>query len=174
MYVLGWSVRIRNSHLLRIPFHQTCRYLHDLLSTSLLLWHEVVRDLLAISPNVMLTRSLTVEKARDLRAKALRFRAVDHILSMSDESRIQPAKAFFLTEGAEPLAIKLLHGTGCVVYLSFSATVHVMSLLDGSQVDVWHPVDSQSIRECWDVELHVDSSVNYGLLVSAVVSLDRE
>jgi hypothetical protein len=150
-------------------FHaQTCRGLHTLLSASVSLWRAVVLDLLAISPNVSLSRVLNNEPARRLHQKALRFRDVDRVLSRNDPRLVQ-SKDFTLARLAQLDSLRIVPGIPFALYASSAASLHLISLLTGAEVHVWRPSDTIT---CTETEVQLCSSAKYGLVVLVMVEIE--
>jgi hypothetical protein len=150
---------------------KTCRALHELVSTSLNIWRAIVHDLLIVSPNSLLSRSFTNETAESLRKKALRFLRIDHTLSRNDPSQFQSVIDSFEIipkdlRRTPATGIHMLPGTPYAVYISEYASMHLVSLDDGHEVDVWMPPEP---RNFGSATINVYPSMRYGLIVIVVI-----
>jgi hypothetical protein len=105
--------------------------------------------------------------------KALHFRNVDRILSMNDRQRLKSLKDLHLLPPSQQVAFRILPGTPCGVYVSALASVDIVCLSTGEKIDVWWPSNLGSIQACNDANLYVSDSVRYGLLVAAVVEIEK-
>jgi hypothetical protein len=150
---------------------KTCRALYELASTSLKIWRAVIHDLLLVSPNSLLSRSFVHETAQSLRKKALRFLRIDSTLSRKDPSQFQSVIDSFKIVPKDPRrtpasGICLLPGTRYAAYISDYASMHLVSLDDGHEVDVWMPPESLVIIPA---AMNVYPSARYGLVVMVVI-----
>jgi hypothetical protein len=163
--------------LVRIPFSvfysqltsdkQTCRALHTWLPASLALWRAIVKDLLVISPNPLLSRSLLSETAQSLFWKALRFHHTNRILSGNGATRIPSAREVVLPEGAQLYAIQIVPGTTCAIYISVSGSIRLVCLSTGTELDVWRPPKPN--LECTSGLIYLYASAKYGLVAAILV-----
>jgi hypothetical protein len=147
---------------------QTSHALHDIISSSMFVWRAVVQDLLLISPNSLLSRSLHVETPQMLRVKAIRFCNVQKTLSCDDPALLQSVSTLKLPMGHSSVHPCIVPGTPYVVYVSQNRTgeahthkcaIHLISMTTGHVHDTCH------LRATSVMKMDVHHSATYGIVV---------
>jgi hypothetical protein len=160
---------------------QTCRTLHGTLSTSRALWRDVVQDLLVISPNPLLSLSLASETVSSLRARAVRFRAIDSVsddIDRADESTLYRVVHLPEEDQFFPNCVRLIpsiahSSTRYAFGVTAWAGVRILSLDTGEVVDSWDPDMSHSgLFRRGIIKLRV--SEQHGLLVLFTGTVEDE
>jgi hypothetical protein len=103
---------------------------------SRVIWHAVVEDLLAESPNALLARSMNTEPASSLRKKALRFNQVRNVLCKEDRTlRVSTWDA--PNEYAElPIVLPGTEYAMCPLP-DEQCAIHLLDLRTGSVSEAW-------------------------------------
>jgi hypothetical protein len=157
------------------------RSLRSVLSTSLLLWREVVRDLLEISPNIVLQRSIETESAANLRAHALRFVQVDRAVSSNSiASFTEPSPELENLRRSHARFApwpQILPGASCAVAIRCDMSFHLFSLPSGEETEVWRSdlTDYVGVSQSrvQDSDIKLCSSLRYGHVAIAAASHTR-
>jgi hypothetical protein len=139
-----------------------------MLIASTALWRTVVEDLLIISPNALLSRSIMNETADSLRSRALRFRYAEEALSTRDEVSVADL------ELPEPPAssVEMLPGTGCAIYQSGTGSVYILSLVSRSDNPVNRWESPKSGMHCHHIHLVFGTSPTHGPIVAFYAAVD--
>jgi hypothetical protein len=103
---------------------------------SRVIWHAVVEDLLAESPNPLLARSMNMETASSLRKEALRFNQVRNALCKEDRA-LHVSTWDAPTEYAELPVV--LPGTEYAIcpLPDGQCAIHLLELTTGSVSEAW-------------------------------------
>jgi hypothetical protein len=131
-------------------------------------WSSVIRDLLLISPNAHLRQSLPSMTATDLQRLA-----IDYFRFMVQTSESSPRCQLTYTRPMNRLVkdITLIPGTPFMIWVSGTATVHLMNMQTGCQISFWEP--SKPIHKVYQVDIEIwdCESTNYACVFLVSVGI---
>jgi hypothetical protein len=120
-------------------------------------------DLLAISPSVLLSRSLSTESARSLRRKALRFRDVQNRLDMTGPSRPTSMENVPLYGEVDDI-YRVIPGTSLLIRAVKSiCAVQIVRSTTGCAIDSWLVPGPEPMFGITGLTVH--DSETYGVVV---------
>jgi hypothetical protein len=154
---------------------QTCRHLRGTLSESKTVWLNVIRDLLVLSPNITVARSLKAASASDLKRTCDRYYAANRLLDMESLKKLGyviSTKDQYCSYAIPFTALeeKLIPGLACIAYASANGSVHLVSTKTGEVMDTWSHPEVDAFKY---VRIQTCSCEAYGVTILVVSKLNE-
>jgi hypothetical protein len=129
--------------------------MHGLIANSRSVWQGVIEDLLTLTPNATIARSLPSCAVEDLQQLAIRYRRVAQNLSLD----ASPDLARFVAFPCPMVGGKLVPGTPFMLMMASNGHIHLESVVTGESVDVWSCGEDLKVTEA-NFGISADRSLN--------------